>query len=120
MRELLGSDAPSARLAIDVYCYRARKYIGAYLAVLGGADGLLFGGGVGENAWRVRESILAGLEWAGIALDRDLNRAAVGGGTATRIDGRISEAGCAVWVVPVDEAEILAREALFAEGAKHA
>src|SRR5690606_16456690 len=50
MRVLLASDEAAARLAVAVYCYRARKYLGAYLTVLGGADGILFGGGVGEHS----------------------------------------------------------------------
>jgi len=59
MRQLLGTDDPRARLAVQLYCYRARKYLGAYLTVLGGADAILFGGGVGENAAAVRAVIAA-------------------------------------------------------------
>jgi acetate kinase len=107
MRELLASEAPAARLAVELYCYRARKYLGAYLAVLGGADAVLFGGGVGEHAASVRERILTGLEWCGIALDAEANRAATGQ------EARISapESRTEVWVLPVDEATILAQEA---------
>jgi acetate kinase len=108
MRTLLGADNEDARLAIDVYCYRARKYIGAYLAALGGAEAILFGGGVGEHAPLVRAKILAGLVWLGIVLDPVANRAAVG--TEMRISNRCSEAE--VWVIPVDEAAILAQAAL--------
>jgi acetate kinase len=108
MRTLLGADNEDARLAIDVYCYRARKYIGAYLAALGGAEAILFGGGVGEHAPLVRAKILAGLVWSGIVLDPVANRAAVG--TEMRISNRCSEAE--VWVIPVDEAAILAQAAL--------
>jgi acetate kinase len=107
MRELLASDAPDARLAIDLFCYRGRKYLGSYLAVLGGADAILFGGGVGENGVPVRERILSGFEWCGIALDRALNQATTGR------EGRISAADSKVevWVLPVDEAVILSQEA---------
>ena len=66
------------RFAVELYCYRARKYLGAYLAVLGGCDGIVFGGGVGEHVPEVRARILAGLEWAGIELDRAANEAARG------------------------------------------
>ncbi len=127
MRELLESGAGAARLAVDLYCYRARKFLGAYLAALGGADAILFGGGVGENAPAVRERILEGLEWAGIALDPERNRAAVGReariDTAAVADERLQEVagaemriehhrtGASVWVIPVDEAAILAEEA---------
>ncbi len=121
MRALLASDDADARLAVELYCYRARKYIGAYMAALDGADAILFGGGVGENAWRIREGILSGLEWAGIALDADANRAG-GAGTARRIDGRNGDRARAasVGVIPVDEAAILAQEAVALEGHKHA
>jgi acetate kinase len=108
MRALLASDAPAARLALDVYCYRARKYIGAYMAALGGADAIVFGGGVGENAPAVRERILAGMGWCGIRLDAGRNAAATG------VEGRISvdDAEIAVWVIPVDEAAMLVEHAL--------
>jgi acetate kinase len=96
-----------ARQAIDLYCYRARKYLGAYLAVLGGADAILFGGGVGEHAASVRGQILAGLEWAGIHLDAAANTATEAG------ERRISapDSRVDIWIVPVDESAILAEEA---------
>jgi acetate kinase len=107
MRELLGADDAAARLAIALYCYRARKYLGAYLTVLGGADGILFGGGIGEHSPEIRARILTGLEWLGIALDAELNSALHDG------EGRISHADSriAVWVVPVDEESLLAEAA---------
>lgn len=110
MRELLESGDPCARLAVDLYCYRARKYLGAYLAVLDGADAILFGGGVGENAPLVRAQILENMGWAGVALDSAENLAVAG------VERRISRADSPVevWVIPVDEAAILAREALAA------
>lgn len=63
---LLQDPAAQARFAIDLYCYRIRKYVGSYLAVLGGCDGIVFGGGVGEHVPGVRERALANLRWAGI------------------------------------------------------
>lgn len=110
MRTLLAAVDPRARLAVELYCYRARKYLGAYLAVLGGADAILFGGGVGEHAAVVRAGILEGLDWAGIRLDAAANAAAVGR------EGRISDTDSRIeaWVIPVDEARILAQEALAA------
>ncbi len=107
MRRLLAREDAEARLAVEMYCHRARKYLGAYLAVLGGADAILFGGGVGENAPFVRGKILANMEWAGVALDAQANRAAVG------TEARISrpESRTEIWVIPVDEAAILAQEA---------
>lgn len=107
MRALLASSEPQARLAVDLYCYRARKYIGAYLAVLGGADAILFGGGVGEHAPEIRARILHGLAWAGVEIDATRNHAALG------VEARIAHAGSpvAVWVLPVNEAAILAQAA---------
>lgn len=108
MQKLLARDDDAARLALDMYGYRARKYLGAYLAVLGGAEAVLFGGGVGENAPAIRARILAGMEWAGIALDARANDAATG--TEARISRPNSKVEC--WVVPVDESAVLAKEAL--------
>lgn len=116
MRALLDADDAETRLAVDVYCYRARKYIGAYLAALGGADAILFGGGVGEQAPEVRAQILTGLGGLGIVLDPDANRAAVGTGMC--ISHRSSATG--VWVIPVDEAVILAQAALAVTAALEA
>ncbi|MEW6331337.1 MAG: acetate/propionate family kinase [Pseudomonadota bacterium] len=108
MRRLLARNDAEARLAIDMYCHRARKYLGAYLAVLGGAEAILFGGGVGENAPPVRRKILTNMEWAGIMFDAQANRATVG------VEGCInrSQSRTEIWVIPVDEAAILAREAV--------
>ncbi|MGE5027036.1 MAG: acetate/propionate family kinase [Betaproteobacteria bacterium] len=110
MRDLLESGDPRSRLAVDLYCYRARKYLGAYLVVLGGGDAILFGGGVGENSPLVRARILENMGWAGVTLDSAENLAAAG------VERRISSANSPVeaWVIPVDEAAILAREALAA------
>jgi acetate kinase len=116
MRTLLDADDAGARLAIDVYCYRARKYIGAYLAALGGADAILFGGGVGKHAPEVRAQILNGLEELGIVLDADANRAAIGAERC--ISQCSSKAG--VWVISVDEAVILAQAALAVTAAPEA
>ena len=61
---------PRARLAINVFCYRARKYMGAYLAVLEGrAEAVILSGGIGENSPLVRKKILGGMEWCGLTLD---------------------------------------------------
>jgi acetate kinase len=106
MRPLaLATTDPAAQLAVEVYCYRARKYVGAYLAVLGGVDAVLFGGGVGENMPEIRRRILGPLEAFGLRLDPEANLAARG--VAARISPEPSPA--AVWVLPVDEARLLAR-----------
>lgn len=112
MRLLFQSDKPEARLAVDLYCYRARKYIGSYLSVLNGADSVLFGGGVGENAPLIRERILKDMEWCGIKLDGYINNDTIG------IEGRItsSSSNIEAWVIPADEAAVLVKEAIAVMG----
>ncbi len=82
MRELLQAAShehdEQAQLAIDLFCYRAKKYIGAYLAVLGGAEAIVFGGGIGEASPDVRTQICEGMGWCGLQLDEEKNLAAVG------------------------------------------
>lgn len=111
MRELLAEasehDDRRAWLAIEIFAYRVRKYIGAYLAAMNGADAILFAGGIGENAAAVRTLICEGLEWLGVKLDDARNKATVGGG-----EGKISADGSRVevWVVPTDEELLIARD----------
>jgi acetate kinase len=110
MRDLLAHecDDPRARLAVAVFCYRARKYLGAYLAALGGADAVVFSGGIGEHAPEVRARICAEMEWAGLVLDPTRNAAAVGR------EGRLSPAGAHLpaYVVPADEERVIAQDTL--------
>ena len=111
MRELLAEEREHedrrARLAIEIFCYRVRKYIGAYLAAMDGADALIFAGGIGENSSAVRERICRGLDWMGIAIDPGRNAGLVGGR-----EGRIDADGSrlAVWVIPTDEELLIARD----------
>jgi acetate kinase len=94
------------RVAIEVFCYRARKYIGAYLAAMGGADAVVFTGGIGENSPPIREQICGGLEWAGMRLDHDRNRALSGK------EGPITAEGSTLlsYVIPTDEELLIARD----------
>lgn len=108
MQRLLESDQPDARLAVDMYCHRARKYVGAYMAVLGGVDAILFGGGVGENSPLVRKRILEGLQFADVRLDASANDHGIG----QEICISVADALPQVWVIPVDEAAEIARAAL--------
>ncbi len=96
-----------ATLAIEIFCYRARKYIGAYLAAMGGADAVVFAGGIGENSAEIRSRICAGLEWAGLAVDASRNADLVEGK-----EGRFSSADSSLeaWVVPTDEELLIARD----------
>jgi acetate kinase len=111
MRELLAEDNENgdrrARLAIDVFCYRVRKYIGAYLAAMNGADAIVFAGGIGENSPAVRERICAGMDWLGMQTDARLNSALAGGA-----EGRFDHDGARVqlWVIPTDEELLIARD----------
>src|SRR6516165_6198952 len=76
--ELKKHDDRRVRLAIEVFCYRARKYIGAFLACMVGADAVVFTGGIGENSADVRGRICEGLEWFGLKLDKNRNEQAIG------------------------------------------
>jgi acetate kinase len=95
-----------ARLAIDAFCYRARKYLGAYLLVIGGADAVIFSGGIGENAPFVREKICANMAWCGLQLESGRNRSASGEDRCISTD----DSRIAVYVVHTDEEGIIARE----------
>jgi acetate kinase len=75
MRDLEASDDPHARQAIDYFVFRVRREIGAMAAVLEGLDAIVFCGGIGENARAIRESVLEAMEWIGVELDLDRNRA---------------------------------------------
>ena len=104
LREMIESGDGSAQLAYDVFIHRLRKYIGAYLAVLGHTDVITFTAGIGENDAAVRRDALAGLEGLGIVVDGRRNR----GGGARRIsadDSRID-----VLVIPTNEELAIARD----------
>lgn len=111
MRELLEEERENqdrrASLAIDVFCKRVRKYIGAYLAELGGTDAVIFTGGIGENSPVVRERICEGMEWIGVALEPELNAQIFGGkeGTVHKKDSRVQ-----VFVIPTNEELLIARD----------
>ncbi len=96
-----------AALAIEMFCYRVRKYIGAYMAVLGQTDCIVFGGGIGEHSDTVRELSCIGLEPLGIIIDRESNRN--GNGREACISDPQSPVG--VYVIPLDEELYIARAA---------
>jgi acetate kinase len=100
MRTLLASDAPEAAEAIDYYVFRIRRELGAMAAVLGGLDGVVFTGGVGEHAAPIRARVLDGMGWLGLAADAEANAA----------DAReIGAAAVPVLVIPTDEERVIAR-----------
>ena len=111
MRDLLAEENEHqdrrAKLAIDIFCQRAKKYIGAYLAEMGGADAIIFTGGIGENSPQVRQRICAGLEALGIELDEDANDKLVAGkeGEMGRPKSKIK-----LFVIPTNEELLIARD----------
>ncbi len=111
MRELLEEERDNndrrAHLAIEIFCYRARKYIGAFLAAVGGAEAVVFTGGIGENSPEIRSRICKGLEWAGLELEPQRNADAVSGseGVISKDDSRL-----AAYVIPTDEELLIARD----------
>lgn len=107
MRELQAhSDNPRARLAVEMFCYRARKYIGAYLAAMGGADAIIFTGGIGENSAEIRARICEGLAWAGLTVDKEKNSGP--GNRARRIS--TDDSRLAAYCIPTDEELLIARD----------
>jgi acetate kinase len=114
MRQLLTAaeheQHAGATLAIDVFCYRARKYLGAYLAVLGSAEAVVFGGGIGERAPTIRSRICAGMEWCGLALDPERNARAIDVPSGQAVQISRDDARLAAYVVAVDEETQMARE----------
>ena len=104
--ELKEHDDRRVRLAIEIFCYRARKYIGAYLACMDGADAIVFTGGIGENSPDVRARICASMEWAGLHLDAQKNNDAIGR------EALISagDSKLLAYAIPTDEELLIARD----------
>jgi len=105
MRELEESEAPEAAEAVDYFVYQIVKFVGAYMAVLGGLDALVFTAGIGENAPLVRAKVCEKLGWLGVTLDAAANDN--NGPRITTADSRVS-----VWVVPTNEELMIARHTL--------
>jgi acetate kinase len=110
MRELQAEIAENgdrrAKLALDLFCYRIKKYLGAYLAAMNGADAIVFAGGIGENSASVRAQICSGLDWLGVEIDAAKNDALAGK------EGRFDANGSRLnlWVIPTDEELLIARD----------
>ena len=111
MRELIDEEREHqdrrAKLAIDIFSTRVKKYIGSYLAILGGTDGLVFTGGIGENSPVIRRRIYSGLEWFGIEVDDERNDQIFG-----EKEGEISKPSSRVrvFVIPTNEELLIARD----------
>lgn len=111
MREVNGAAAQGnerCRLALDMYSYRIKKYVGAYAAALGGVDVILFTGGVGENQADIREAVCSGLEYMGVHIDAEKNN-------ATRGDEAVistADSAVKVCVIPTDEELMIAKDTL--------
>lgn len=102
MRTLLASDAPRARLAVDLFCYRIRREIGALAAVLGGVDAIVFTAGIGANSPPIRARVLQDAAWLGVALDATAN--AAGGPVISSANSRVEALS-----IPTDEEQMIAR-----------
>jgi acetate kinase len=101
-----------AKRAIDLFVYRITREVGSLIAALGGLDGLVFTGGIGENDVATRAEVIAGLAWAGLTLDEAANRT---GGP------RVSAgAGPTAWVIPTNEELVIARQTRSVLGATQA
>ncbi len=109
LQRMIEDGDEAARLAFDVYCYRIRKYVGAYTAVLGRVDAIVFTAGVGQHSPQVRAASLSGLEAIGVQVDDELNASAPGD-RASIVS--TPQSLVAVMVVPTDEEWEIARQAL--------
>lgn len=106
LAQLAGQGDARAQLAIEVFCYRVKKYIGAYAAVLGSFDALIFTGGIGENAVSIRRQICAGLTGIGVQLDQAANEAATG--KEAQISAKDSDVR--IFVIPTNEQAAIAQD----------
>jgi acetate kinase len=97
-----------ARIAKEMYTYRIKKYIGEYAAAMGGVDVILFTGGAGENQWEVRQGATAGLEFMGVKMDDEKNKAC----RATEAVISADDSRVKVCVIPTDEELMIAKDTL--------
>jgi len=102
MRTLLNSTHKDAVRAVDYFCYRVSRELGALAAALGGLDILVFTGGIGEHAAPVRQRICHSTAWLGVEIDEDANQA-----NALQINNDSSKV--AVWIIPTDEEQLIAQ-----------
>ena len=98
---------PNVKMAFDMYCHRIKKYISAYMGVLGGADAIVFTAGCGEHTPELREAVTEGLEFMGVELDHDLNNSAPRGKEVliSKPSSKVK-----IFVIPTDEEMVIAEE----------
>jgi acetate kinase len=106
LEEKAASGSEKARLALDIFAYRIKKYIGSYMAVLNGCDAIVFTGGIGEKGVRMRQRICAGMEYLGITLDPRKNEEAVGAEASIQA----ADSKVRVLVIPTDEEAAIAKD----------
>jgi acetate kinase len=111
VRELLASDDPRAKLALNYFAYRISLYAGMLAAAMGGIDGFVFTAGIGENTPAIREAVAARVAWLGLDYDREAN--ASGNTLISRPSSRV-----ACYVIPTDEELMIARHTLAVLRAK--
>jgi acetate kinase len=116
LAELKDHDDRRVRLAVEIFCYRARKYIGAFLAAMGGADAIVFTGGIGENSPEVRARICEDMEWAGLKIDAAKNEQTIGKeGLISTEDSKLQ-----AYAIPTNEELLIARDTVrVIEGVPH-
>ena len=94
-----------AELALALFASSIRHYLGGYMALMSGTDVIVFTGGIGENSSRIREAVCGTMEWAGVHLDRKLNRSVKGEARIAAVDSNVD-----VWVIPTNEEIVVARQ----------
>jgi acetate kinase len=107
LEQAADSGNADAKLALDVYVEEIRRQLGGMLMALGGADALVFTGGIGENGRRIRQAVCAGLSELGIELDQTRNQSA---GGETRLES--AQSRVQIWIIPTNEELIVARQTL--------
>lgn len=105
LSELAEKGDKRAKLAVDIFCYRIKKYIGTYAAVLGRLDAVVFTGGIGENAADVREKVCSNLSQLGIELDSDKNKTTTGQGQISSADSSVK-----IFIIPTNEEAAIAAD----------
>jgi len=118
MREILSRESRGderARLAVDLFCYRIKKYVGAYLAILGRVDAVVFTGGIGENSAEVRQASCAGLDFLGITVDAQANQS-----SERQKDISTKGSKTRVLVIPTNEELVIALDTMEIVKARNA